>query len=631
MRHERHLKGNRHLCVLLGTMCVGAPASAQEVYGTLRAGASSAPAAGVVIIAKRIGDGTSIGSTVTGERGTFRLTVTTDSLQVLALRIGQRPVTLGVVRAAIGEQRDLSMSLLDDPVSLSPVRAKEDNRCKSHDTGGAIVGELFTAARTALLASSLVSVDGQPRSHYRLVIHHWNNRDERVDSLQQTLAEVSDSLRPFRSVPVDSLVNGGYVVSQSDGTTLYRAPDADVVTDDRFLARYCLQLAADTAEHPDWIGVRFRPISARRGVSDVSGTLWLERKTHALKRLDFQYIGLDAVTMKANPGGWMAFARLPNGIWFVSAWELRMPKVARRVDVAPRSRVDPQPVITEQRSYIGMQVLTGDVQAIELAGRLMYAAKVVDEPELPSAHPLVVEERDEPPVVPMADPRSPVADRAASMVGGGAVIVVVDSHLAPVPYALVSVANGSPRAADSLGRVRLGTNDELEVPARVQRIGFTPFSGVLTRESATEPFVVQLASLHPTLATVRTVAPRNTMLSRTGFYDRMDRVRNGAMVGDFLTPEELELRLHGPVSAALQGSRYVRVRGGALLGRGDCRMQILLDGRRVEGSNPDKHVSANEVMAIEVYPSTANAPGELIPLTAQGSCGIVAIWTGPRQ
>jgi hypothetical protein len=36
-------------------------------------------------------------------------------------------------------------------------------------------------------------------------------------------------------------------------------------------------------------------------------------------------------------------------------------------------------------------------------------------------------------------------------------------------------------------------------------------------------------------------------------------------------------------------------------------------------------------MAIEVYNSTANAPSELVPPTGGGSCGLIAIWTGPRR
>lgn len=86
-------------------------------------------------------------------------------------------------------------------------------------------------------------------------------------------------------------------------------------------------------------------------------------------------------------------------------------------------------------------------------------------------------------------------------------------------------------------------------------------------------------------------------------------------------------------------------------------MTVLLDGQRVNrmpesssGEAPtsvrdvrnrvpvvtgdtsiDELVASREIMAIEIYGSTANAPAELIPLTGGGSCGIVALWTGPRQ
>ena len=42
-------------------------------------------------------------------------------------------------------------------------------------------------------------------------------------------------------------------------------------------------------------------------------------------------------------------------------------------------------------------------------------------------------------------------------------------------------------------------------------------------------------------------------------------------------------------------------------------------------------VEGSAVMAIEIYPSLANAPDELIPLTGGGGCGIIALWTGPRH
>jgi hypothetical protein len=45
----------------------------------------------------------------------------------------------------------------------------------------------------------------------------------------------------------------------------------------------------------------------------------------------------------------------------------------------------------------------------------------------------------------------------------------------------------------------------------------------------------------------------------------------------------------------------------------------------------DEITSVGAVMAIEIYPSMANAPAELVPLTGGGSCGIIALWTGQRR
>lgn len=78
-------------------------------------------------------------------------------------------------------------------------------------------------------------------------------------------------------------------------------------------------------------------------------------------------------------------------------------------------------------------------------------------------------------------------------------------------------------------------------------------------------------------------------------------------------------------------------------------MTVLIDGIRVNDVFPppdvkpesgklpsfpltiDELVDAGSVAGIEIYPGTANAPAELIPLTGGGSCGIVAVWTGGRR
>jgi hypothetical protein len=239
------------------------------------------------------------------------------------------------------------------------------------------------------------------------------------------------------------------------------------------------------------------------------------------------------------------------------------------------------------------------------------------------------------------------------------VVRVLDRDSVPIPWALVQVKGGTERVVDSLGRVRFSTELPATATLQVRRLGYVPFSGPVARGARGE-YAVLLEPVQRELEAVRTVAPRSTTLSRTGFYDRMQRVHTGAIVGTFITPEELERRSPSQISQMLFGLPSLRVqrlnsRQFAVLGRGGCPMTVLLDGVRINGlvESPrenltsisqrsgssivpgtlsiDEIAAAQEIMAIEVYNSTANAPSELIPLTGGGSCGIVALWTGPRR
>ncbi len=829
--------------LLVSSFFLSAPLSAQELHGTLRR-ATGTPASGVVVLAVRVGDGELVGRTVTGEQGTYRVRVSTDSLEMRALRIGQQPQTLGVVRLAAGEAREVSGVLLDAPVTIAALQTRTDSRCRVRPEGTATVARLFADARTALLASQLVSLDGRPRTRYRLVTERWNARGDQIQTVQAT-EFVTDSLRPFQSVPVDSLIAQGYVARQFDGSTAYRAPDAEVLVDDRFLADYCLHLVEGTDERAGSIGVGFRPARTRRGIVQVEGTLWLDRATQALQRLEYGYVGLESIVARTNPGGWVEFTELPGGIWFVSHWAIRMPEVRQQILLNSRD-------VSARQEVMSRQVVSGEVLEVGVNGRPRYTVGATDQVDesgaviglpleahgdparcqealplvhgtvrghqgtvlggaqvtvtgrgssaagmttrtdsagqyrlcgVPADRPLLLQTeasghapdsltvrvassrataridrmlRSSGPVAladlrtPADDPRvsevmttldrelaaavrpdappRPSAPRAAARqstlrvvdrdnapvpfatvtiaadrhsyatdaegrvllddtvslslpvrvqrigyqphegaatratgqdpfvvmldvlpwgldtveaVAGrtrGAVVRIVDRDSMPIPYAMVTLGNGISRAADSAGRVLLGAEERLSLQVRAQRIGYQPHSGPVTRASTAEPFVITLAPLNRQLETVRTIAPRHTMLSRTGFYDRMERVRRGAILGEFILPEELELRAAGTISQVLYGKRYVTVRGTRLYGRAGCPMQILVDGKLMgdrtrpsAGETLEGYVHAGEVMAIEVYPSTANAPVELIPLTRQGSCGIVAVWTGPRQ
>jgi hypothetical protein len=262
----------------------------------------------------------------------------------------------------------------------------------------------------------------------------------------------------------------------------------------------------------------------------------------------------------------------------------------------------------------------------------------------------------------------------AAQKGDAAIIRVLDDRDTPVPYAVVLVANGRPVIADDSGRFFLRAAKGRPLELWVRRIGYREFRGPVAPVDG-EPieFRVRLPQMAGTLEATIIEAHRLTPLERTGFYGRAQRVVKGASVGEFISPEELEDRNPSKVSDMLFGRRSIRVvRAGprrvpVILGRADCPMTIVLDGNRVNGSAQDSEliekasptsipskdgtsgvykspagadqnapgldelVGAREVMAIEVYISLASAPAELIPLAGGSRCGLVAIWTGPRQ
>jgi hypothetical protein len=254
-------------------------------------------------------------------------------------------------------------------------------------------------------------------------------------------------------------------------------------------------------------------------------------------------------------------------------------------------------------------------------------------------------------------------------------LVVRDALGTPVSWAMVRIEGSEPQIADDSGRMRVAVAYGDSIQVSVRRIGYRPFDGLVHRSTQDGTFTAILPRLALALDTVRvTAAAVSTPLARTGFYDRVDRVRRGAINAEFITPEELDERNQSQLSQILSGRRYTTITvvgiGGrqvpAVLGRGQCAMTILVDGMRVtkttqdlvlEAGTPqsifqsgtrgtlprnregqptnvlglDDIVDGRSVMAIEIYPSTANAPAELIPLGGRGSCGFVAIWTGGRR
>lgn len=250
-------------------------------------------------------------------------------------------------------------------------------------------------------------------------------------------------------------------------------------------------------------------------------------------------------------------------------------------------------------------------------------------------------------------------------------VEVRDDQGTPVGYALVAPTGGASQVATDSGVALFKMKAADSLNLHVRRIGYREHYGWVAR-GAENVYRVTLPRVAATLSAVEVTAAgssSNTPLAQRGFYDRVDRVQRGAILGDFLTPEELDVRAASTVTRMLAGQRYAKINsmpvGGGrrtlvVVGRAGCPMTILLDGQVVRGTAQDVAISeiptsivpagtrsssgsgdsttsiddvvdGRTIMAIEVYPSTANAPAELQRASGRGSCGIVALWTGARR
>jgi len=350
-------------------------AQAQELSGTLRYERTGVGAAGVLVIARRTVDGNVISRVVTSRIGRYRLVVGTDSVEVVALRIGMEPSVLARVRLRDGEQRELDAVLAEVPIRLSDVRTRATARCEMRPNEGSTVAQLFLQARTALLLSRLRAQDGAVTARYEVRSARSSARGQPIGTPVVTVA--TDSvLQPFRSVPVDSLATIGFRTIAADGAMTYRAPDADVLTSDAFLAHYCLQLVAESPDYPAWIGVAFRPSRNRLDIIQTRGVVWLDRASSELRQIDFGYVGLEPLIARASPGGTIAYTRLDDEIWFVHEWGIRMPTVASVTRLSPFSNQNNGAL--DYVTVTGTQTVSGAVLELRRGNELLFSAGARD-------------------------------------------------------------------------------------------------------------------------------------------------------------------------------------------------------------------------------------------------------------
>ncbi|MDQ6829864.1 MAG: carboxypeptidase-like regulatory domain-containing protein [Gemmatimonadota bacterium] len=302
-------------------------------------------------------------SSLTDERGRFAIAASGAGQYVLEVkRIGVKRVSTPLTQFAAGETREFTIGVAAVIALQTEVIITEQSRCALRAEDGSRAAAIWDDVRAALVATELSVAERRFSATFRDYTRDLDPASGRV-LLEQRTERRGVTTNPYVSAPPSELSEKGYIVSEAGNVRRYRAPDASVLISDAFVRDHCFRLTDGLALAPGTIGLAFKPTPARRK-SDVTGTLWLDRATHELQFLDFDYVNEpEPRSEDATPGGQVSFKRLPSGAWIVERWRIRVPIL--ELAASPRSRLgrefEPARVRVAAIREVGGAVVAADV------------------------------------------------------------------------------------------------------------------------------------------------------------------------------------------------------------------------------------------------------------------------------
>jgi len=260
---------------------------------------------------------------LTDERGEFRIAApASGSYSLRTLRIGFRPATTAPIELRAGDEVMRHVVVAGLPITLDTVRVADRSACKAFADAGAATFAVWEQVRGALTATELTTelqnIAATTVVYERVLDPRGNNR---VLQQKATLATGYVN-RPWLSLPPDSLRRIGYVVTGRDNSVMYYAPGIDALLSSSFANDHCFRIAEDP-KRTDLIGLAFEPTPERKHTAEISGTIWVDRASSLLRQLEFKFVNVPLEQETA--GGDLHFARMRDGTWAITDWDIRMP------------------------------------------------------------------------------------------------------------------------------------------------------------------------------------------------------------------------------------------------------------------------------------------------------------------
>ncbi|MGH7637237.1 MAG: carboxypeptidase regulatory-like domain-containing protein [Gemmatimonadaceae bacterium] len=591
-----------------------APAlQAQSVRGRVVSVAGDAPVPGVVVSLLDSTDA-AVTRALSDASGRYELDAPRPGrYRIRTQRIGFRPVTSAPLQLATGANVERQLALSAIAFSLDTVRVAQRSVCGSMGDSAAAIFAMWEQARTALYAAQLTS---RARGLNATVESYEHTMDPRARTVTDETRQLSSGFvtAPWRSPSIGALRREGYVVQDEQGWTTYRVPGLDVLASDAFVQDHCFRIVR-TRDNRD-IGLAFQPTRDRRETPEIRGTIWLDRASSELRRVEFGYVNITS-EQEGEAGGDVEFARLSDGGWAISRWNVRMP-VLEQLSMGGRT----------QLRVAEVRVAGGDLTVATRGSDTLWARG---------------------PVVAAARPDSArqgrrIADVSAALAGrvlSGAASPLVDAEVL-----LPDLQRSEMSAAD--GSFRMGNIPPGRHRVTVRKVGFAAVDTAFVfseRDTVRRHFVLARAAV---LDTVRARA--------IGVIPSFDQHRELGR-GHFFTRDTLEKMTNRTLSSILSelpGARVVPTgRAGAILAsrrrsmatlrpieagdprklmeQGFCPAAIFINGQAAYRGEPGEPVfdlntfSPDAIEAIEYYSSPASIPPRYAGKNTE--CGVLVIHT----
>ncbi|HEU4560800.1 MAG TPA: carboxypeptidase regulatory-like domain-containing protein [Longimicrobium sp.] len=347
---------------LLATALAAPALSAQTVEGTFVDPTTGEPIPGARAVL-RTPDGREASTAMTRPDGSFTLRPGAAGTYTLGVeRIGYALTQMPAFQLAAGETVQRRLTANPQRVGLETMVVQSRARCTPRPGSGPQTAVVWEEARKALGSAR----ESNEHAYRYTVRRMWRKLDTQGSILQDSVVPSDLSTgSPFVAVPLARLAAAGYIEADG-GNLLFHAPDARILLSEEFQEGHCFALREAPRDEPGLIGLSFEPV--RQGEqSDVRGTLWVDRATSELRRLEFQYTKVPGMRgTSESASGRMDFRRLDDGRWVVSRWNIRMPTVQAE-QMAPVVHLPNAPSVSEPQlryKLTGLREEGGDVLSV---------------------------------------------------------------------------------------------------------------------------------------------------------------------------------------------------------------------------------------------------------------------------